>query len=102
VPSGRKYCDEHSRLHPEETRSASARGYGRRWQKASKAYLRAHPLCAECERAGRYVKATVVDHKVPHRGDPALFWDQSNWQPLCKPCHDKKTGSEDSRPTYRY
>jgi 5-methylcytosine-specific restriction protein A len=25
----------------------------------------------------RYVKATVVDHIVPHRGDPKLFWDRN-------------------------
>ena len=102
VPSGQKYCDEHLSLHPEEVRSAASRGYGRRWQKASKAFLHRNPLCAECAKSGRYVKATVVDHIVPHRGDQKLFWDESNWQPLCKPCHDKKTGREDSRPTYRY
>lgn len=102
VLHGRKYCDAHAGKHPEETRSASSRGYGKRWQKASKAFLRRHPLCAECERNGRYVAATVVDHITPHRGDPKLFWDESNWQPLCKQCHDQKTGREDSRPTYRY
>lgn len=102
VPSGRKYCDEHQALHPEEIRSASARGYGRRWQKASKAFLHRNPLCVQCAKQGRYVKATVVDHVIPHRGDPVLFWDQNNWQALCKPCHDKKTGMEDSRPSYRY
>ena len=102
VPRGRKYCDVHSTLHPEETRSAAARGYGRRWQKASKAFLHRHPLCVECQRNGRYIAATVVDHIQPHRGDTKLFWDESNWQPLCKACHDRKTGLEDSRPTYRY
>ena len=51
---------------------------------------------------GRYTKATVVDHIQPHRGDPKLFWDQSNWQSLCKRCHDKKTGLEDSHPEYHY
>lgn len=30
----------------------------------------------------------VADHKVPHRGDAELFWDESNVQALCKPCHD--------------
>lgn len=25
----------------------------------------------------------------------ALFWDEANWQPLCKPCHDQKTARED-------
>jgi 5-methylcytosine-specific restriction protein A len=34
----------------------------------------------------------VVDHIIPHRGDQYLFWDQENWQALCKDCHDRKTG----------
>jgi len=55
-----------------------------------------------CMTEGRYTRATVVDHIKPHRGDRELFWDQSNWQALCKAHHDKKTGLEDSRPTYQY
>lgn len=39
--------------------------------------------------------ATVVDHIVPHRGDPVLFWDERNWQPLCKRCHDAAKQSEE-------
>lgn len=31
----------------------------------------------------------VADHRKPHRGDEALFWDADNLQTLCKPCHDK-------------
>ena len=52
-----------------------------------------HPLCAKCRENGKLTPATVVDHIIPHRGDPVLFWDRSNWQPLCKDCHDRKTGS---------
>lgn len=63
-----------------------------RWRAASKAFLAEHPLCAECERHGRIEVATVVDHITPHRGDPALFWDDRNWQALSKRCHDRKTG----------
>ncbi|WP_260427988.1 hypothetical protein [Burkholderia stagnalis] len=37
----------------------------------------------------------MVDHRIPHRGDPALFWDQSNWCAMSKPCHDAKTARED-------
>jgi 5-methylcytosine-specific restriction protein A len=37
----------------------------------------------------------VVDHVVPHRGDPVVFWDQDNWRALCKRCHDAKTARED-------
>jgi len=47
----------------------------------------------ECQRNGKLSPATVVDHILPHRGDEDLFWDESNWQPLCKRCHDRKTGS---------
>lgn len=102
IPAGQKYCEKHKALHPEEVRSAARRGYGKRWQAALKAYLRAHPLCRTCYQKGRYVKAEVVDHIVPHRGDPALFWDQSNWQPLCKRCHDQKTRNEDETPEYHF
>ncbi|WP_390622926.1 HNH endonuclease [Ralstonia syzygii] len=41
------------------------------------------------------VPATVVDHIVPHKGDQHLFWRRSNWQALCKACHDRKTARED-------
>ena len=102
VPSGTKYCDAHKALHPEEVRSAAGRGYGSAWRKASKQFLQAHPLCEECQKQGRYVKATVVDHVVPHRGDEKLFWDRSNWRALCKRCHDKKTGNEDTLVSYGY
>ena len=102
VPYGSKYCEKHRPLHPEEARPAAGRGYGSRWQKASRRYLAANPLCAQCMKEGRYVRATVVDHIVPHRGDQKLFWDENNWQALCKRCHDRKTGREDSRPEYRY
>ncbi len=77
--------------------SAAKRGYGARWQKTSRAYLAAHPLCVDPYRAhrGRAVAATLTDHIVPHRGDMRLFWDSDNWQPLCASCHGRKTAEED-------
>jgi len=56
----------------------------------------------KCQEQGRYRKATVVDHIIPHRGDEKLFWDRDNWQALCKRCHDQKTWTEDKNPEYRY
>ena len=41
------------------------------------------------------IAATIVDHIVPHKGDLALFYDQTNWQSLCKRHHDIKTAAED-------
>jgi 5-methylcytosine-specific restriction enzyme A len=77
--------------------SASARGYDRKWQKESKAFLAEHPLCQcpDCDDGRkRSTAATVVDHRIPHRGDMTLFWDRSNWQAMAKPCHDRKTQQE--------
>lgn len=44
-----------------------------------------------CQRCGRIEADTsqlVADHRVPHRGNEALFWDAGNIQCLCKSCHD--------------
>ena len=88
--SDQPYCFDHRQLFARE--SATVRGYDIRWQAARRLFLRAHPLCVECLKHGILRPATVVDHIVPHRGDANLFWDEDNWQPLCKRCHDTKTG----------
>ena len=84
MPAGKKYCEEHRKLHPGHTETSTKRGYDGRWRKARKLFLEAHPLCAECLKNGRYVKATIVDHITPHRGDQKLFWDQTNWDPYAR------------------
>ena len=90
------YCELHRRERkPDNRLSAYKRGYNTAWQRASKAYLIKHPFCVECLKHGIHTKATVVDHIKPHKGDNSLFWDKNNWQPLCKPCHDRKTATED-------
>lgn len=73
-----------------DRRKTAERGYGARWQKARAEYLSRpeNVLCVMCGAEGRITAATVVDHITPHRGDEALMWDESNWQPLCKPHHD--------------
>jgi 5-methylcytosine-specific restriction protein A len=68
--------------------TSAQRGYGYQWQKARERHLRAYPLCVMCEELdGRITGATVVDHKEPHQGDQAKFWDESNWQSLCAHHH---------------
>lgn len=76
--------------------TAAQRGYGYRWQKAREVWLSQHPLCVYCERQGRVTAGAVVDHIKPHRGDQDLFWDQRNWQTLCKPCHDTVKQAEEA------
>ena len=53
------------------------------WDKAANEYLQAHPYCVMCLEFGQQKSATAVTHKIPHRGDPALFWNPANWQGLC-------------------
>lgn len=60
----------------------------KRWQDLRDRQLYKQPLC-ECRlHAGRTVKAEVVDHKIPHKGNSALFFDPENLQSLAKQCHD--------------
>ena len=61
--------------------------YGRRWRIARRVFLAHHPYCVFCEEEGKIRSALEVDHIEPHKGDPILFWDESNWQGLCKHHH---------------
>lgn len=96
------YCVEHMVLHKEDRPSTANRGYNAKWRTARIRYLKSHPLCVRCTEKNRLTPATVVDYINPHRGDPVLFWNQRNWQTLCKPCHDKKTMTEDRYQEYKY
>lgn len=84
-------------------KTTAQRGYGYRWQKERERYLMANPLCVYCQDQGSVTAASVVDHKTPHRGDQALFWDRANWQSLCAACHssvkqaEEKGGGEGDR-----
>lgn len=60
----------------------------RLWRNGRRRHLAANPLCVFCQQLGRITPATVVDHRTPHKGDSSLFFDQDNWQSLCKLCHD--------------
>lgn len=92
VPSGELCaCAKRRKEEADKRRpNSNARGYDSRWQKARHEFLRLHPRCAQCPNP-----STVVDHIIPHKGDKSLFWRRSNWQALCKPCHDSKTARED-------
>lgn len=78
----------------EQRKSARERGYTTQWDKARKGFLSRHPICSECQWHKRIVPATVVDHKLPHKGDMELFWISEWWQPLCSLCHARKTDRE--------
>jgi 5-methylcytosine-specific restriction protein A len=115
IPKGYRssaYCPQHAtqatrdKDHPHRQRdkeqdrpSASARGYGAHWQRVRGAYLARHPFCEHCARRPSPwnrvpVPARVVDHIVPATQAPGRFFDESNWQALCVPCHNRKTARE--------
>jgi 5-methylcytosine-specific restriction protein A len=61
--------------------------YDGRWRKARSRFLALHPLCRYCLLQGQVTAAVIVDHRIPHKGDLTLFWDEGNWQSLCTTCH---------------
>jgi 5-methylcytosine-specific restriction enzyme A len=86
----------------EPRRSSYARGYTKRWARASQAFRARYPLCgmrphqqppvmSQCYLEGRVTAATQTDHVQPHRGDQGLFWAESNWQALCRECGARKS-----------
>ena len=66
-----------------------------RWQQLRRAKLAADPLCEECKKKGRAVRAEQVHHIVPiesvrtFEAMKALAYDRNNLQSLCKACHAK-------------
>jgi 5-methylcytosine-specific restriction endonuclease McrA len=60
----------------------------REWKQLRLAQLRAEPLCRYCLALGKTTSANVADHKQPHKGNRALFFNPFNLQSLCKTCHD--------------
>lgn len=102
IPHGQMYCAEHKQLNKNDRAYASERGYGAKWQRERRKFLDSNPFCVKCYEEGHLTKATVVDHIKPHRGDQKLFWDRSNWQPLCEHHHNVKTMTEDRYVEYKF
>jgi 5-methylcytosine-specific restriction endonuclease McrA len=64
-----------------------------RWRELKKAcHIRDNFICQRTGRVcvGEYPDpdSPVANHKVPHRGDPALFWDLDNLETVTKRVHD--------------
>ena len=78
----------------EQRPDSRKRGYTTAWNRARNGYLRRHPLCVKCEAKGRVTPADVVHHIISVRIAPELFWDKTNWESLCHPCHNLETGKE--------
>jgi 5-methylcytosine-specific restriction enzyme A len=102
----RGYCRPHARSTRLAARgSQRERGYTYAWEQRARLFRKLYPLCgmrpgglapvmSACHDTNRATPAELVDHVVPHGGDPSLFWDElNNWQSLCQSCHSRKTAS---------
>lgn len=88
----RQATRERNTRHDARRPSARQRGYDSKWQRERAAYLHVYSHCRKCGNP-----ATTVDHIIPHRGDRALFWNRSNWQPLCTRCHNSVKQRQERR-----
>jgi len=86
VDAGQRYCPEH------KPRRAQSDHYDRRWRNISALYLSKHPLCAECQKAGRLTPATETHHIIPAAAGGSDR--DENLMGLCKPCHSRITMEE--------
>jgi len=84
------YCTEHLESARPDPRFNPS---GARFRRMRHSFLVRHPMCNRCKAQA----ATVLDHVIPHRNIPSLYWSQSNWQALCIRCHGIKTAAEMGR-----
>ena len=69
-----------------------------RWQKLRWSVLvRDLFTCQRCGKVDGNTSQLVADHKIAHRGNAALFWDETNLQCLCAPCHNQDKQAEERR-----
>lgn len=100
--SARLPVDQPKRIERERDAAAPWREWYKtaRWQKLRRRILKRDLYT--CQQTGVLLigkhpepNSPIVDHIKPHRGDPALFWDESNLQALSKAYHDSIKQAEE-------
>ncbi|MCS3766150.1 5-methylcytosine-specific restriction endonuclease McrA [Aeromonas hydrophila] len=64
---------------------------GTKWRKESDWKLKRNSMCEHCLAKGIYHAAELVDHIIEIEDNWDLRYVRSNYQSLCKPCHNRKT-----------
>ena len=90
-------CSDMKKYYGSEATKTGARNYARKfysskaWERKSKAYRKAHPLCERCLKKGIYTRSTCVHHKVhidqDNYRDVHILFGDSNLEALCDLCH---------------
>ncbi len=88
------YCEIHKSLvnkhyNKYQRDPESNKRYGRAWKRIRDRYIKAHPLCEECEKEERLTPAEEVHHILPLSKGGGN--ETSNLMSLCKSCHSRIT-----------
>jgi 5-methylcytosine-specific restriction protein A len=87
-----QYCAEHKKVitkqyNQYERDPTSNKRYGRAWKRIRDRYIKAHPLCEECQKQGKLTPVEEVHHIIPlSKGGTNKY---SNLMSLCQSCHTK-------------
>ncbi|GAB3388167.1 HNH endonuclease signature motif containing protein [Lysobacter fragariae] len=87
APAARRHCPHEISRQARRTLATNSAA----WRAIRSSVLSAEPLCRICASKGYTRAANHVDHV---NGDPSNN-DPTNLQPLCAPCHSRKTAAED-------
>ncbi|NSX92664.1 HNH endonuclease [Agrobacterium tumefaciens] len=93
--------DEKARLKERDSNVSWRAWYGlERWKRLrKKVWLRDLYTCQKtgvlCIGTYPAPNSPVADHKIPHRGDPDLFWDENNLETVSKAYHDSQKQKEE-------
>jgi len=73
-----------------------------RWERLRrKAFERDEYTCQRsgeiCAGTGNDPNSPVANHRIPHHGNPALFWDINNIETVTKRTHDSLIQAEERR-----
>lgn len=95
-----RYCEAHQKLidaryNKFQRNPATGKRYGGEWRKIRGRYIKAHPLCEMCKKAGKLIPAEEVHHIIPlSKGGTHV---ESNLMSLCTSCHSTITAQEGGR-----
>jgi len=95
-----QYCAEHKKqmdkqYNQHQRDPDSNKRYGRSWKRIRDRYIKAHPLCEECEKQGRLTPAKEIHHILPLSKGGGN--NQENLMSLCKSCHSSITARDGDR-----
>lgn len=94
------YCNKHKsemdkQYNKYQRDPMSNKRYGRAWKRIRDRYVKAHPLCEECEKQGRLTPVEEVHHIKPLSKGGGN--EASNLMSLCGGCHRKITAESRDR-----